>query len=376
VSIAYYKDGKTELGRFYQPDGNRTNVPLSKVPEHVQQAVLAAEDRTFYTNSGVSPTGLARAFWSNVRGGEQQGGSTITQQYVKNLFLTSERSYSRKTKEFLIALKINQQRSKSTILEGYLNTIHFGRGANGIQAAAQTYFKKNASQLTVSEGAFLAGIIKGPSFYDPADGPAEAAAARARWNFVLDGMVSQGWLEQAKRPLRFPKVQDRRVLGGRGGSQQAYLLDMVRREAVKKGFDESKLNSAGLRIVTTFDKPLIDEGEKAVRNTLGPRSRWPKGTQAAMATIDPETAPCWRSTVAAAGDPRTRPPRTSPRPARPSSRSGSSPSSKGGASQATAHPWRRERRGTACDRASTGGARSNFRTSRRRSTTSAGPSSE
>ena len=129
---------------------------LSKVPDHVQKAVLAAEDRDFYTNPGFSPTGIARSVWQALRGSDVQGGgSTITQQYVKNYFLTSDRSLTRKFKEIIISVKIDQQQGKDQILENYLNTIYYGRGAYGIQTASKAYFNKDVSQLSVAEGATL-----------------------------------------------------------------------------------------------------------------------------------------------------------------------------------------------------------------------------
>ena len=142
ASIVYYSDGKTEMARLSDAQGNRESVPLSKVPDHMQKAMLAAEDQDFYQNNGISPTGIARAVWVAVKGGQAtQGGSTITQQYVKNYFLTADRTLSRKAREILISLKIDQQQSKDQILENYLNTIYYGRGRlrhpDGVQGLLQ-----------------------------------------------------------------------------------------------------------------------------------------------------------------------------------------------------------------------------------------------
>ena len=150
TTIVYFDNGKAEIGRFGEQ--NRIIVELDQVPDHVQKAVLAAEDRSFYENRGISPTGIGRAFWNNLRGDAVQGGSTITQQYAKNAYLSQERTYTRKFKEFLIAVKLARRDDKDKILEDYLNTIYFGRGAYGIETAAQTYFDKAASDLTVEEG--------------------------------------------------------------------------------------------------------------------------------------------------------------------------------------------------------------------------------
>ncbi|MCW2666916.1 MAG: Peptidoglycan glycosyltransferase, partial [Frankiales bacterium] len=149
-----YADG-SEMGR--SGTENRVLVGIEDVPVHVQRAVLAAEDRGFYTEPGISPKGIARALFTNVRGGGgvQQGGSTITQQYAKNAFLTQQRTYTRKIKEVFISLKMSQTVSKDKILEDYLNTIYFGRGAYGIEAASRAYFGPGttAADLTAAQGA-------------------------------------------------------------------------------------------------------------------------------------------------------------------------------------------------------------------------------
>ncbi len=161
ASVVYWSDGKTELGRFGEV--NRRSIPLSEMPDTLQKAVLAAEDRTFYQNHGVSPKGIARAAWVALKGGSKQGGSTITQQYVKNYFLTQDRTITRKAKEFIISLKIERKESKDQILENYLNTIYFGRGAYGVETASRAYFGVPANKLTLSQSALLAAIIRSPA---------------------------------------------------------------------------------------------------------------------------------------------------------------------------------------------------------------------
>src|SRR5918912_2099595 len=166
TTIVYYGDGKhTELGRFSAE--NRIWVPLQKIPPIVQHAVLSAEDRTFYTNQGVSATSVIRAALNNLRGGATQGGSTITQQYVKNAYSsTTDRSFGRKLHEFFVSLKVARELSKEQILERYLNIIYFGRGCYGVEAAAECYFRTSVDKLTPSQAAYLAGIINGPELYD------------------------------------------------------------------------------------------------------------------------------------------------------------------------------------------------------------------
>ena len=258
TTIVYYDNGKTEIGRFGEQ--NRIIVPLDKVPDHVQKAVLAAEDRSFYENRGISPTGIARAFWSTLRGNATQGGSTITQQYAKNAYLSQERTYSRKIKEFFIAVKLARRDDKDKILEDYLNTIYFGRGAYGIETAAQTYFGVPASRLTVEQGAVLASVIRSPANYDPDDDP---EALENRFNYVLDGMVAKNWLPAGERAgMQVPKTADpKKPKGG----QNYYLLDSVRRELKEQGFSDQDIDLGGLRVITTFDRKAQRSAVRAVR---------------------------------------------------------------------------------------------------------------
>ena len=193
IAMITYSDG-TPMAKI--GDTDRTIVSLSKVPVPVRDAVLAAEDRGFYSESGVSVRGTLRAAANDLTGGDTQGGSGITQQYVKNAYLNDSRTLSRKLKELAIAIKLDREYSKNQILEWYLNTIYFGRGAYGIEAAAQAYFKLDVSQLNVSQGAMLAGLIQAPSDYDPATA---LTLATQRWNYVLDGLVSMKKLSVATR---------------------------------------------------------------------------------------------------------------------------------------------------------------------------------
>ena len=215
-SVVYFSDGKTPIGTFQEV--NRTSVPLTQVPLVVQHEVVSAEDRSFYTNKGIDPRGIARAFYNNVRGGAEQGGSTITQQYVKNYFLDQNRTLSRKFKEFFISIKIDRSTDKNAILQDYLNTIYFGRGAYGIQAASKAYFNKDVSQLTPAEGAVLASVIRAPALYDPA---LNLGNAQARWNYVMDGMVKGNYLTQAQvDALKYPKFLPRAKSSASGGTER------------------------------------------------------------------------------------------------------------------------------------------------------------
>ncbi len=281
-SILYYSDGKTELGRI--SDVNRESIPLADVPVDVQRAFLAAEDRSFYKNRGVSPVGIARALKAAVTGGPTQGGSTITQQYVKNFYLTQDQTVTRKLREIMISLKLDRQKSKDEILDAYLNTIYFGRGASGIQTAAHAYFGKDAKDLTASEGALLASVIRGPSYYDPRLGAQQKANAEARWTYVADGMAQEGWITQAQRDaMTFPttiKAPVNRTMSGTNG----YIVKEVKDELLDKlKLTDTEIDSQGLRIVTTIDKNKQADAVAAAKKL--PSS--PKNLHVGLASITP-----------------------------------------------------------------------------------------
>jgi membrane peptidoglycan carboxypeptidase len=264
ASSIRYADG-SEIGRV--GTDNRKLVPLSKVSDPAQKAVLAAEDRGFYSEPGISPRGIFRAAVANLRGGGvQQGGSTITQQYAKNAYLSQQRTFSRKLKEFFISLKLSQKLSKEQILENYLNTIYFGRGASGIEVAANTYFNTSAERLTVAQAAVLAASIRSPAAYDPSR---HSTRAKDRWNYVLDGMVKKGWLSAGERAgLTYPKVLG---VGQGGGSRtndrsgpNGFVLDQVEEELAKHGFTEDRLAGGGYVVQTTIRKKAQTAAIKAM----------------------------------------------------------------------------------------------------------------
>lgn len=266
VSVIYYSDGKTEMGRFTTT--NREPVSLKQVPLATRRAFLAAEDRSFYTNRGISPRGIVRAFVNNFSGtgSGSQGGSTITQQYVKNYFLTQDQTVTRKVKELIISLKIEQEQSKDEILENYLNNVYFGRGAYGIQAASKSYFHKDVSQLTTVESAFLASVLNNPENMDPSVGPNSMKRANTRMAYVLNGMVTQGWLSASDRqkavmPTFYPRQGIKYASGPEG-----YIVQSVRQELTRKlKLSQSDIDRGGLRITTTIDKKAQDAAVAAVK---------------------------------------------------------------------------------------------------------------
>ncbi len=282
ATIVYYADGKNEVGRL--GDTSRRSVPLDEVPLVTQQAILAAEDRDYYNHGGISPLGFARALFNNVSGGSTQGGSTITQQYAKNAFLTQERSWSRKIKEALLSIKLETVSSKDQILENYLNTIYFGRNAYGIDAAARSYFGKSVDQLNLGQSALLAAIINSPSYYSESPNNGEL---KGRWKYVLDGMVSQGWItEDQATNAKFPDI-NRQVNANRLGGQTGYLVQAVKDQLVTQGFDEQEIEKGGLRIITTLDKKAEDAAISAVESQ-GPKSNT-KGLRIGLASVRPNT---------------------------------------------------------------------------------------
>jgi membrane peptidoglycan carboxypeptidase len=288
TTMVYYADGKHEIGKFAEQ--NRTSVPLSDIPQHVQDAVIAAEDRTFYTNKGIDPKGILRAVFSNASGNATQGASTITQQYVKIFYLSSERTITRKIKEAFVSLKLQHEQSKQQILQGYLNTIYFGRGAYGVQAAAQAYFDTDAKDLTISQGAVLASILNSPENFDPSDGPDVRRALLGRYQYVLKGMVSSGAITQAQADKvkdRLPKFPKQTVANQYAG-QKGYMLEMVKHELRAQGFTDAQIEGGGLRITTTFTRKAMRAATKGV-HAYRPKGKKYKDLHVGAASVDPRT---------------------------------------------------------------------------------------
>ncbi|MFH9377706.1 transglycosylase domain-containing protein [Streptomyces anulatus] len=270
-NVYLYRDGSV-IAR--DGDVNREKVKLSQVPPTVRQAVLAAEDRDFYSDDrAVDVKAMVRAGWNTVTGKGKQGGSTITQQYVKNYYLGQERTVLRKAKEAIIAVKLNREETKDQIFEGYLNTSYFGRNAYGIQAAAQAYYGKNVEDLTTAEGAYLASLLNAPSAYDVVAHPDNKPAAQNRWNYVLDGMVKEDWLDAAERATtEFPTPGETKPSTGLSG-QRGYIVQAVEDYLNRRGIlDEKTLVTGGYRITTTLDKTKQDAFVKAVDTNVMSRT--------------------------------------------------------------------------------------------------------
>ncbi|MEW2254828.1 transglycosylase domain-containing protein [Streptomyces sp. NPDC047869] len=268
-NVYLYADGSQLARDTRDSKVNRENVSLAQVSKAAQHAVLAAEDRDFYSESAIDPKAMLRAGWNTALGKGKQSGSTITQQYVKNYYLAQEQTVTRKAKEFFISMKLDREKSKDDILEGYLNTSYFGRSAYGIQAAAQAYYGKDAQDLDPARAAYLAALVNAPSEYDVVAHPENKPAAVARWNYVLDGMVKEGWLGKSERAgLKFPTPRQQTLPNGLSG-QRGYLVDAVRQYLISNDIVTSdQLEAGGYRITTTIQKNRQNAFVKAVDDQL------------------------------------------------------------------------------------------------------------
>jgi membrane peptidoglycan carboxypeptidase len=252
----------------------RQAMPLKDIPQDVRWAVLAAENESFYSDPGISFKGISRALVRTVGEGNTEGGSTITQQYVKNVYLNQNRSVSRKFTEAMISLKLDQKMSKDKILEGYLNTSWFGRGTYGIQRAAQAYYGKDVGQLDASEAAMLASLLKGAGLYDPTLSQANHKRAVERWSWILDRMVKIGKLSPAERAkyTKFPEPTTQSQTFDTG-KQSDYLVELATQYAKKAGhISDQQFDLGGYQIYTTFDRKretaLTDAVAKARKKAL------------------------------------------------------------------------------------------------------------
>lgn len=284
-TIIQYSDG-SEIGRIGAQ--NRQIIPLAKIPLNVRHAVLAAEDRKFYSNKAFSFTAIGQAVIDNiVTLGKGRGGSTITQQYAKTAFLTPERSIQRKVKELVISLKLENKMSKDQIFESYLNTIYFGRGSYGVQTAAQQYFNRNVDQLSNAQAAVIASILRSPGLYDPALSEANKKRLEQRFAYVIDGMIEEKWLDkETAQRIKFPVVAPRTV-GGKLSGPKGHLIASVQRELNSLGFTDDQLMVGGYVIKTTFDAKAQQSAVDAV-NRLRP-AKAPDNLHIGLVAIRPGT---------------------------------------------------------------------------------------
>lgn len=281
TSHIYAADGS--LLASLHAEHNREPIKISKLPRHVRHAVVAAEDARFYDHRGLDLKSIIRALLIDLQAGEAvQGGSTITQQYVKNAFIGNKRSFFRKAREALIASQIEKKYSKDAILERYVNAVYFGAGAYGIEAAAKTYFDKPASKLTVSESALLAGLIPAPVKFSPYERPAEAERRR---HYVINRMEEVGFIgggtaneARVQRPKLAKLKPTEEVF------KFPWYVDAVKRYLLAK-YGKDKVYSGGLEVYGTLDPQMQEAAEKAIQQTLPS----PNDPYASLVTVEPAT---------------------------------------------------------------------------------------
>ncbi|WP_372409235.1 transglycosylase domain-containing protein [Streptomyces luteireticuli] len=289
---------KLDDGTVIKRDGafNREEVPFQKIPKTVQNAVVAAENKDFWDDSGVDLQGTARGILNTVMGRGKQGGSTITQQYVKNYYLDQRQTVSRKVTELIISLKLKNEKSKEDILAGYLNTSYFGRNAYGIQAASHAYFNKDVDKLSTQEAAYLAALLQAPSQYDVVTGTDTGKRmAKERWAYVLDKEVEKGWLTKAERTkMSFPKVG--KVKPDTSFKKQyGYFYDLAKvqaEEAIKQS--GGNIGAGGYTITLSIDAKRQAALEKAVDDQLWSKldpsvRKIDKAVQPGAVSVDPKT---------------------------------------------------------------------------------------
>jgi membrane peptidoglycan carboxypeptidase len=270
-STVYFSNGKTEIGTFSANGVYRQLLNSNQIPVVMKNAMVAAEDRNFYNEGGISTTGILRAAYTDLRGGDYaQGGSTLTQQFVRNYYssIGTEQTLSRKLKEIFVAIKLSHEKSKDWILTQYLNTVPFGDNAYGVAAASETYFGEPALKLTVSQAAMLAAMPNQPSFFDP--NPSAGAGYTAlvsRWQYVLGNMVRDGVLTQAEESAqKFPKViPNNNVIASGWTGYKGYIMLAVQSEMHNLyGYTPTQLDGDGLKIVTTINVQYMNDLQNAV----------------------------------------------------------------------------------------------------------------
>jgi len=284
ASVFKYTNG-SEVGRVYRED--RVEVPLFRVPISFQEAILAAEDSSFYSHNGINPISIARAFLKNATSDSLQGGSTITQQYAKIAYLKPEQKISRKIKEVFVALKVEGAYSKTEILEKYINAVYFGRNAYGLEMASRKYFGVKASALTPAQSIVLAALVRSPASYDPEFKPGNFARLVNRFNGIKKNMVSEGLITKTEAALiTFPKFGPSKV-EDINFSNRGHLIAAIKRELSDIGFGEDVLTVGGYVVESTLSQSAQRYAEQAVETQKPSDS--PSDLHIGLATVRPKT---------------------------------------------------------------------------------------
>lgn len=286
ATVIQYANGD-EVGRIGAQ--NRTIIPLARIPLDLRHAVLAAEDKGFYSQGAFNPLAILRGAINTALGRGLQGGSTITQQYAKTAFLTPDRTIQRKIIELIIAIKLENQLSKDQIFENYLNTVYFGRGAYGVETGAQVYFGRSADQLTIPQAAVLASILRSPGYYDPNYREGNKERLEARYQYVINNMLGEKWIDknQAEKYLKkVPAIRPRLSTGQLAGNK-GHLIEAVRKELNALGFPDEQLMVGGLIVRTTLERDAQVAAEAAVFNQAPKKA--PDNLHIGLVSIRPGT---------------------------------------------------------------------------------------
>ncbi|MGE5392358.1 MAG: penicillin-binding protein [Candidatus Saccharibacteria bacterium] len=285
-STKIYARDETTLLYEIHGEAKRTLVDLNDIPDYTKDATIAIEDKDFYKNPGFSWRGIFRSIFTNLKQGDLtgQGGSTITQQFVKNAILTREKTFTRKIKEIVLAIELQQRFSKNDILKMYLNEIPYGQNAYGIEAAAQTYFGKHAKDLSLAESAYLAALPQRPTYYSPT-GP-HRDKLDDRKNVVLDEMYRQGYITIQQRDaaknekVTFSKTKDSII---------APHFVMYVQNLLAEKYGEKTLEEGGLKVITSLDYKMQQAAEQAVADGVARNEKRNNANDAALVAIDPKT---------------------------------------------------------------------------------------
>jgi len=281
----YDRDGESLLYEIYGEE-KRTVIDPSEIPDFVREATISIEDDSFYSHPAFDVRGIIRALVTNfIQGGVVQGGSTITQQLAKNAFLSQERTVSRKIRELILAMRLEQRYSKDEILDLYLNQVPYGGNAYGVEAAAQTFFGKSAKDLNINEAALLAALPQSPSYYSPWGVHVEELIDRK--NTVLRRMRELGYIDDAQFDSASALIPDF-IPQPETGLQAPHFVIYIQ-DYLRENYGEEALRADGLRVVTTLDKDLQQLGEEVVKNGVNRNNELYNGGNGALIAIDPQT---------------------------------------------------------------------------------------